>query len=163
MRFWPIVTCDHVILDAVRMKQHGALLQDHGIICNVSYDSQLLFNHTMHGEIAFYTTLDDDKHLLEHDLTCWISGKGDHHSPIVEDRELSVCLACEVSIEHLDVTNLLTGGGLLILGTNNQPGCLKISTPIYRWLLTNANQLYKPYLSDPVRQVIADCYPGASK
>lgn len=153
VKFWPILTEDGQAWSINRSEKYHNIMPYDLIDFNLQYDHQLI-----HAKLTDHGCIDqrirDDKDILDHELLLWISNKKDGHTPIIDGRELSVCVACEISVEGAVISNLLTGGGLIVLGENERPVRMSIRTPIYRWLLSHKNAIYKPYVADPVRQAI---------
>jgi hypothetical protein len=154
VKFWPVVTVDGQVQNINQNKQHMDFFTNTAIRHNVAYDNQIIACDRLIDPVTIRQNLLDDKETHAHQLMVWIANKFPVHNQFIQGHEVSVCAACEILIEGLVISNLITGGGMILLGENDRKVSLEIQTPIYRWLLSRKNEFFKPYPLDPIQQAI---------
>lgn len=153
VRCWPVLTDNGRVCDIKLANDLGNLSAHDMIYFHVMYDDEILHGRPLPNNHLVYGML-DDKNKSEHEISVWISNKDSGHTSNIDGRDISICVACEILIEDLVVTNFMTGGGMLLLGVNDEKTSIKVTTPIYRWLLGHMNGFFKPYPPDPIQQII---------
>lgn len=154
IKAWPVLTVAENIVGIEKASDYTDLLSYHVIKLNLAYDGQVITSQNINKQTVIEYWPADDKAQQEHEISLWISNKEDGHNVLRNNQEISVCLACEVSVEDLVISNTMTGGGLIMLGENDKSVALGIKTPIYRWLLAHKHEFYRIFEKDPVRTII---------
>lgn len=144
MRVRPVITKNfHVLPDLVQGSQ---LLPFDDVYVEVTYDGNVLGQLGMTSSAPTRWNLLDDKDILTHEISLCLKGKQDGHSKDDQGQTVTMCAIVDMLIENVLVIDAITGGGQLLLGENDRPLTLTVTTPIYRWLLANRNVFYKTRL-----------------
>lgn len=121
---------------------------------HVGYDDRTLVNQQITNTGRVTCEIADDKELLHHQLCIGIS-KDEAHTARHNGVEPGICVACDVFVDTVPVTGLITGGGSLVLDDSEQKAFFALETPIYRWLLKRFNAIYhRPEDFDPMGQIM---------
>lgn len=137
----PIITSDFNILPDLEHAQKLMPLDQ--IRVEVSYDGEILGALALLDQPTMTWHLLDDKDIGTHELSVCLKGKQDGHSVEAQGKMFTVCVAVDIMIENIPVVDVITGGGKLLLGENDRPVALPLTTPVYRWLLEKYNVFYK--------------------
>lgn len=138
-----ITTRNQDIIDNVTSPESLGIAPCEDILISINYDQNILGQLNLTNGTNKTWSLKDDKEQTDHEISLWLQGKKDGHTLMLQDQITTVCAEIDVFIESVKVTDLITGGGRLILGENDKKITLSITTPIYRWLLSHYDTLYK--------------------
>lgn len=141
MRARPIITRNFDVLPDLAAS--ARLLPFDDVYVEVSYDGQILGQLRLTSNESTTWNLLDDKDILTHEISFCLKGKQNGHSADDQGQTVTMCAEVDVLIENVPVIDMITGGGLLLLGENDRPSTLSVTTPIYRWLLANSPVFYQ--------------------
>lgn len=154
IKAWPVLTVAEKTVSIDQAAYYTDLLSYHDIKFNLAYDDRVVTSENIKDRMIIEHWLTDDKTQKDHRIAFWLSHKGDGHNVLRNNQEISVCLACEVSVEDLVISNTMTGGGLILLGENEKSVELGVKTPIYRWLLEHKHEFHRTFEKDVVRAIV---------
>lgn len=137
----PILTVDGQILPD--LTRRNELLPLDTICLEVIWDDQVLATISIQESQSKILQVLDDKENYVHEILVRLKGKEQGHTNLLNGQEVTVCAEVTLFVEGIPVTDMITGGGQLLLGENNRTVALSVTTPIYRWLLDHYDRVYK--------------------
>lgn len=144
----PMITIDGIMYTAKEYSKFSSKMLDaEKLFFEILYDNQTVgqvkFTNNQQQELTI--KLEDTKTKIEHALAFRMSGKCNEHTCLTEDfKDVSWVCKFRFWIESLPMNVVFSKKGSFVIG-EAVAQTMTLSTPIYTWLLDNADSIIQDY------------------